>query len=105
MHCVSKQLSCTLFSSQGSPLAVANKATAQIGMVVAPKQAGIISTTSSGGGHSITVTTMAGGERGKPVEGGRGSESSSEAGAARKRWSLDEFDIGKPLGRGTYWVY
>lgn len=52
---------------------------------------------------------MAGGERGgigKPnsvvVEGGRGRESASEAtgGAGGKRWSLEEFDIGKPLGRG-----
>jgi hypothetical protein len=39
---------------------------------------------------------------GKPsvVEGGRGSESASEAGTGGKRWSLEEFDIGKPLGRG-----
>ena len=68
-----------------------------------PKQAGVTSTSSSGG-RTVTVTsTMAGREsqRGKSsVEGGRGSESASEAGAGGKRWSLEEFDIGKPLGRG-----
>ena len=70
-------------------------------MAVPPKQAGVTSTSSSGG-RTVTVTsTMAGGERGKSsVEGGRGSESASEAGAGGKRWSLEEFDIGKPLGRG-----
>ena len=31
----------------------------------------------------------------------RASKSQSEATAMRKRWSLEEFDIGKPLGRGV----
>ena len=71
-------------------------------MAMPPKQAVVTSTSSSqsgGQGHTVTVTStvMAGGERGKSVEGeGRGSE----AGTTGKRWSLEEFDIGKPLGRG-----
>lgn len=100
---------------QGSPLTVTNKATAQSSMAVPSKQAGHGGVTSSStsssaaghGGRTITVTsTMAGGsgERvGKPsAEGGRGSERASEAGTGGgKRWSLEEFDIGKPLGRGN----
>ena len=71
-------------------------------MAVPPKQAVVTSTSSSqsgGLGRTVTVTStvVAGGERDKPVErGGRGSEAS----AGGKRWSLEEFDIGKPLGRG-----
>ena len=89
-------------------MAVTNKATAQphqTAMVAPPKsqaQAGITSTTSSSGGRSVTVTsTVAGGERGKSVEGGRMSGNATGP-TTGKKWTLEEFDIGKPLGRGNF---
>ena len=62
-------------------------------------------TVSDSGRHTVTVTTtsssVAEGQRATSVEGTRSvREGEGEAAALRKRWSLEEFDIGKPLGRG-----
>lgn len=48
------------------------------------------------------MSSSAAGQRDSSMEGvKRASKSQSEAAATRKRWSLEEFDIGKPLGRGV----
>ena len=56
----------------------------------------------SDSGRTVTTSSssVAGGQRGTSVEGARPVRE-SEAVAQRKRWSLEEFDIGKPLGRGV----
>ena len=92
---------------QVSPLVVTNKAKAQSHQTttepIPPKKQDQrdITTTSSSGGHTITVTTsstVATGQKEKCLEGDKAvRESNSDTAAPRKRWSLEEFDIGKPL--------
>ena len=96
---------------QVSPLVVTNKAKAQAHQTttepIPPKKQDQreITTTCSSGGRTITVTTsstVATGQKEKCLEGDKAVrvESNSDTAAPRKRWSLEEFDIGKPLGRG-----
>ena len=57
----------------------------------------------SDSGRTVTTSSssVAGGQRETSVEEARPVRE-SEADAQRKRWSLEEFDIGKPLGRGMF---
>ena len=57
----------------------------------------------SDSGRTLTTSSssVAGSQRETSVEGAKPVRE-SEAAAQRKRWSLEEFDIGKPLGRGTF---
>ena len=95
---------------QVSLLVVTNKATAQSHQTITEpiphkkQDQRDNPTTSSSGGRTVTVTTssaVATGQKEKCLEGDRTvGESNSDTAAPRKRWSLENFDIGKPLGRG-----
>ena len=53
-------------------------------------------------GHAVAVTTSGavGSHRQISVEAIKSDRESDEE-SPKKRWNLEEFDIGKPLGRGT----
>lgn len=67
---------------------------------------------SSSGLHTTKAATKPHAELGEP-NAGKGAESlarqqagtagpSSQTGLSKPRWSLDDFDIGKPLGKGKF---